>query len=120
MANTLTVTSAGRGRQQFGGAFTEMFLAYGSVTDQDAIADDVSVNLDLTVSGVALGDMVLGVSFSADTGDANANITASAAVTAADTVTLTLTNVDETTDAYDADTLNNSTWRILIGRPSWG
>lgn len=120
MANTFSVTSAGQNRQQLGGAFSEMFLAYGTITDQDAIADDVSVNLDLTIPGVQLGDMVLGISVNKDTGDANANVQLSANVTAANTVTLTITNVDETTDAYDADTMNGGTWRIFIGRPNWG
>jgi len=120
MANTLTVTSAGRGSKQFQGAFKEMFLAYGGVTDQEAIADDVSVDISLTVPGVALGDMVLGISFTKSQADANASIFATAFVSAANTVILKLTNIDETTDAYDADTLNASTWRILIGRPNWG
>ena len=119
MANTFVVTTSGQGRQQFGGAFNQMFLAKGTITDQDAIADDVSVNIDLTVPGVALGDIVLGVSVNKDTGDANANVFLSANVTAANTVTLTITNVDETTDAYDADVMNGGVWRMLIGRPSW-
>ena len=120
MANTLTVTSAGRGKQQFQGAFKEMFFAYGGVTDQDAIADDVSVTVSLTVPGVALGDMVLGISFTASQADADAEVTASAFVSAANTVLLKLTNIDNAAAAYAADTLNGSTWRILIGRPDWG
>ena len=120
MANTLTVTSAGRGSKQFQGAFKEMFLAYGSVSDQDAIADDVSVDISLTVPGVQLGDMVLGISFTKSQADANASVFATGFVSAANTVILKLTNIDATTDAYDADTLNTATWRILIGRPNWG
>ena len=41
MANTMAISSTDRGNKQFQGAFKEMFFATGSVTDQDAIADDV-------------------------------------------------------------------------------
>lgn len=119
MANTFTVTKTEQGSKQFQGAFTDMWAVTGSVADQDAIADDVSVSLTLTVPNVALGDMVLGVSFSKSQADANASITASAFVSAANTVIMKLTNIDETTDAYDADVLTGGTFKVLIGRPSW-
>ena len=119
MANTMAVSKYERGTKQFQGAFSDMWAVTGTVTDQDAIADDVSVELSLTVPGVALGDMVLGISFGASQADANASITASAFVSAANTVILKLTNIDATTDAYDADTLNGGGFKMLIGRPSW-
>lgn len=119
MANTFSVTSTVQNREQFQGLFNEMWQVTGSVADQDAISDDVSVDISLTVPGVALGDMVLGVSFSKALSDANASLTVTAFVSAANTVILKLVNVDGTTDAYDADTLNNGTFKILIGRPNW-
>lgn len=119
MANTLTVDSVRMGALNFRGAFGEAFMVRGTVSDQDQIADDVSVDITLTVPGVVLGDMVLGVSFSVSQLDANAGITANAFVTAADTVTLRLINIDATTDAFDADSLNTGVYRILIARPIW-
>ena len=119
MANTLAVTKTDRGSKQFQGAFKEMFQVTGTVTDQDAIADDVSVDISLTVPGVALGDMVIAISFGKSQADANASIIATAFVSAANTVILKLTNIDATADAYDADTLNDGGFKMLIGRPSW-
>lgn len=120
MADTWTVTSTIDKRQQFGGLFSEMLTAYGGITDQTAVSDGTSFTVDLTCTGVKLGDMVLGMSIDKDTGDANANVTVHATVTAANVISVTVTNIDETTDAFDADTFNGGIWRILIGRPDWG
>lgn len=119
MANTFSVTRTEQGSKQFQGAFTDMWAVTGTVTDQDAIADDVSVTLSLTVPNVALGDMVIGVAFSKSQADANASVVADAFVSAANTVTLKLTNIDDASDAYDADTLTGGSFKMLIGRPSW-
>ena len=119
MANTMTVTAVEQGVKQFRGLFNELWSVTGNVVDQDAIADDVGVSFSLTVPNVALGDMVLGVAFSKSQADANAVVIASAFVSAANTVVVRLTNVDETTDAYDADTLTDGTFKVLIGRPAW-
>ena len=119
MANTFTVTSAPQNREQFQGLFNEMWAVTGSVVDQDAIADDVSVSLTLTVPGVALGDMVVGQCFSKSQADANASISVQCFVSAANTVIMTLTNIDEVADAYDADVLTGGNFKILIGRPNW-
>ena len=119
MANTITVSKTDRGNQQFQGAFKEMFRVTASVSDQDAIADDVSIEVDLTVPGVALGDMVLGYSSSIAPADANASVVIEPYIAAANTVTLKITNIDATADAFDADTLNGAEIKLLIGRPSW-
>ncbi len=119
MANTFAVTRTQQGKEQFQGLFNEMWAVTGFVTDQDAINDDVSVTLTLTVPGVALGDMVLGVCFNKSQSDANASITVDCWISAANTVIMKLVNVDDATDAYDADTLTNGTFKILIGRPNW-
>ncbi len=119
MANTFTVSRVEQGNKQFQGAFKDMWAVTGTVGDQDAIADDVSVELSLTVPGVALGDMVLGVAFTKSQADANASITTDAFVSAADTVKLKLTNIDDAADAYDADVLTGGEFKMLIGRPAW-
>ena len=67
-------------------------------------------SLDITVPGVALGDMVLGIALGVDTVDAGIV----GAVTAANTVTLTLLN--NTAGAVD---LASTTCRFLVGRPGW-
>lgn len=119
MANTFSVTTSVQANEQFQGLFNEMWAVTGTVTDQDAIADDVSVDLSLTVPGVALGDMVLGLCFSKSQADANASISAHAFVSAANTVIMKLVNVDDAADAYDADTLTGGSFKMLIGRPNW-
>ena len=119
MANTMTVSRVERGSKQFQGAFSDLWLVTGTVGDQDAIADDVSVRITLTVPGVALGDMVLGISFGAALIDANSNLTVTGFVSAANTVILVLVNVDDAADAYDADVLTGGGFRLLVGRPSW-
>lgn len=119
MANTMSVSKVDRGTKQFQGAFSDMWQVTGTVTDQDAIADDVSVDISLTVPGVALGDMVLCIAFGKSQADANAAFSVSAFVSAADTVIMRLINIDDSSDAYDADTLNGGGFKMLIGRPSW-
>ena len=119
MANTMAVSRVEQGTQQFQGAFSEMWLVNGTVTDQDAINDDVSVRITLTVPGVALGDMVLGISFGKALLDANSQLIVTGFVSAANTVIMVLANVDEVADAYDADVLNDGGFKMLIGRPSW-
>lgn len=119
MANTMAVSRVEQGTKQFQGAFSEMWLVTGTVTDQDAIADDVSIIISLTVPGVALGDMVLGFSFGKSQADANAQVVTHCFVSTADTVILKITNIDDAADAYDADTLNDGGFKMLIGRPGW-
>ncbi len=119
MANTFTVSRVEQGNKQFQGAFGDMWAVTGTVDDQDAIADDVSVTLTLTVPNVALGDMVIGTCFTKSQSDANASIVVDAFVSAANTVTVKLTNIDDATDAYDADTLTGGQFKMLIGRPAW-
>ena len=99
--------------------FNEMWGVTGTVTDQDAIADDVSIIVTLTVPGVALGDMVLGFAFNKSQADANAHIIAHPFVSAANEVKFILANVDQVGDAYDADTLTGGTFKMLVGRPAW-
>lgn len=119
MANTLGTPVVKRGNNQFQGLFTDMWVVTIPVTDQDAIADDVSVTLTATVGGVALGDLVLFAGFDKAQSDANASVALDCFVSAANTLTVKLTNVDDATDAYDADTLTGGNLKVVIGRPAW-
>lgn len=118
MANTFTVTKVNQGVHQHLG-MKEMFLVRGGITDQDSVADDVSAELTLTVPNVALGDHCISIAFDVSLADANASISVHPYVSAADTVTLKLVNIDATTDAFDADTLNGAEYTLVMGRPSW-
>ena len=117
MANTITVTKTDRGVKQFQGAFKEMWFVSGTVTDQDAVLANAIGEFDITVDGVALGDMVLGVSVNKDLDDGTDQALFTAYVAAADTVTVQLHADDGT--SFAADDLNTSTVKIAIGRPNW-
>ena len=101
-----------RGKQQFAGAFGELWEVYCTGCDfgNAATGSGTFASIDVTVPGVALGDMLLGVSVGVDTVDA----VIYGAVTAANTLTLTLLN--NTAGAVD---LASTTCRFLVGRPSW-
>ena len=95
--------------RQFQGAFSDTWTIkdtfnFGSVADGDEEATGV------TVSGVALGDMVLGVAASVDVQDLNLI----AQVTGTDTVEFQVEN--NTGGAID---LATATYTCFIGRPNW-
>lgn len=95
-----------RGTKQFQGMFQEMWkvtctLDAGSLTDGTGESDTI------TVPGVALGDMVLGVSF----GVSAAGVTVTGYVSAADTVTLRVQN--ESGGTVD---LASTTVRLVVAR----
>lgn len=95
--------------RQFQGAFSDTWTIkdtfnFGSVADGDEEATAV------TVSGVGLGDMVLGVSASVDVAD----LDLTAHVTAANEVTFQVNN--NTGGAVD---LASSEFKALVGRPNW-
>lgn len=105
----VTVTQS---KQQFQGMFNEVWLVKDSACDfgNAATGSGTFASLDITVPGVALGDMVLGIALGVDTVDAGIV----GAVTAANTVTLTLMN--NTAGAVD---LASTTCRFVVGRPNW-
>jgi len=92
----------------------DQFSQLWRVTDTEynpaSIADGDEAARDITVTGVALGDMVIGVSLSLDAADLVVN----ASVTAANTVTVVLAN--NTGGAVDLETLDI---KVLVGRPVW-
>jgi hypothetical protein len=90
--------------------FSQLWRVTDTEYDPAEIADGDEVARDITVTGVALGDLILGVSLSIDAADLVVN----AAVTAANTVTLVLAN--NTGGAVNLGSLNI---KILVGRPVW-
>jgi len=95
--------------RQFQGAFSDTWTIkdtfnFGSIADGN---EEVTA---ITVSGVALGDMVLGVAASVDVAD----LDLTANVTATDEVTFQLNN--NTGGAID---LATAQYTGLVGRPNW-
>lgn len=101
-----------RGAKQFQGAFSEMWFVTEDALNfaNAATGSGTFASVDVTVPGVALGDIVLGVSVGVDTVDA----VVAGAVTAANTVTLTLLN--NTAGAVD---LASTVAKFMVGRPAW-
>lgn len=119
MANTVAVTRVDNGRNQFQGMWSDMWKVVATWSDQDAIADDVSVLVSLTVPGVALGDAVIVKPFMNVSQLSTGRVNIDAWVSAANTVSVILTNVDETTDALAADAFNGKQMRFVVARPAW-
>lgn len=101
-----------RGVKQFQGLFSEYWTVSQTVDfGNAAVGSGTFASVDVTVPGVVLGDMLIGVpSVGVDTIDA----VISGAVTAANTVTLTLLN--NTAGAVD---LASTTCKFMVGRPNW-
>lgn len=117
MANSVTVNSSVQNREQFQGLFNEMWVVRATVTDQDAVAINDTLSISLTVPGVALGDMVIGVSLNVDSFDAGGDgAVIRAEVGSANTVNFIIhADVAE----FAADAITNGVIKILIGRPNW-
>lgn len=86
--------------------FTKVFSASG-VWDAGSVADGDEAVDTIALTGVALGDIVMGVSCSVDVVD----LVITAAVTAADEVTVSLAN--NTGGPLD---LASATFKVLVGR----
>ena len=100
-----------QGTQQFRGAFKEMWLVTETVNfGNAATGSGTFASVDVTVPNVALGDMLFAVSVGVDTIDG----VIYGAVTAANTVTLTLLN-----NSAGAIDLASTTCKFIVGRPSW-
>jgi len=116
MADVITTDTIKQGGRQFQGVFKEMWTIIGTITDQDAILANDTVSFALSVPGVVLGDMCMGVSITNDLSDGTDQIVATAVVTAADVVTI---RVQADVGAYAVDDLNGSTVKVLVGSPNW-
>jgi hypothetical protein len=95
-----------RGTKQFQGMFSEMWKATGTL-NADSLSDGAGSSDTITVPGVALGDIVVGFSFGVDL----AGVTATAYVSAANTVTVRIQN--ESAGTVD---LASTTVRVVVGR----
>lgn len=100
-----------QGSKQLQGAFQELWVVKETVNFANAATGSGTfASVDVTVPGVALGDMVMGVSMGVDTVDG----VVWGAVTAANVVTLTLMN-----NSAGAIDLASTTAKFIVGRPSW-
>lgn len=100
-----------QGKKQFAGVFDELWCVTDTVNFANAATGSGTfASADVTVPGVALGDMVMGISAGVDTVDG----VIGGAVTAANTVTLTLLN-----NSAGAIDLASTTLKFVVGRPSW-
>ena len=101
-----------RGKKQFQGVFEDMWLVKDNACDfgNAATGSGTFASLDITVPGVALGDVVYGIAVGVDTVDA----VIGGAVTAANVVTLTLLN-----NSAGAINLASTTCKFFVGRPGW-
>lgn len=101
-----------RGTKQFQGAFSDMWFVKNTTLDfgNAAVGSGTFASVDITVPGVALGDIVMGIAVGVDTVDA----VIGGAVTAANVVTLTLLN-----NSAGAIDLASTTGRFVVARPSW-
>ena len=100
-----------QGRSQFQGLFSEMW-SYSESVDfgNAATGSGTFASVDVTVPGVALGDIVMGVSIAVDTVDT----VIGGAVTAANTVTLTVLN-----NTAGAVNLASTTLKFVVARPAF-
>ena len=100
-----------QGKQQLQGIFNEMWAVTETVDFANAATGSGTfASVDVTVPNVALGDMLVAVSVGVDTIDG----VIYGAVTAANTVTLTLLN-----NSGGAINLASTTCKFIVGRPSW-
>ena len=101
-----------RGTKQFRGVFNDMWTVTDTAVNfgNAATGSGTFASVDITVPGVALGDIVLGVSLGVDTVDA----VIGGAVTAANTVTLTLLN-----NSAGAIDLASTTAKFVVARPAF-
>lgn len=116
MANAITLNSSVQGREQFTGAFSNMWKVKATITDQDAVAAGDTASFAITVPGVALGDVVLACAIDTDMSDGTDQGIIYGVVTAANTVNV---RVNADVGEYAADDLNNAVVKLLIGRPAW-
>jgi hypothetical protein len=106
MANATAVVSK-RGREQFQGLFTD-FWAVKATINADSLSTGTNDTDTITVPGVGLGDIVLGVSLGVDV----AGMQVTAYVSAANTVTVVFNNIT-------AGTVNlaETSIKLMVGRP---
>lgn len=105
MANATAVVSR-RGNDQFRGMFSDTWVVTATL-DSGNLIDAAGANDNVTVPGVALGDIVLGFSFGVDL----AGMTVTAYINAANTVTIRVQN-----ESGGTINLASTTIRLVIAR----
>ena len=105
MASATSVTSR-RGNDQFRGMFSDTWVVTATL-DAGSLVDGAGETDTVAVPGVALGDIVLGVSFAVS----EAGMSVTAYVSAADTVSIRVQN--ESTATVD---LAACKIRLVVGR----
>ena len=105
MASATAVVSR-RGNDQFRGIFSDTWVVKATL-DAGSVADGVGETDDVTVAGVALGDMVIGASLGVDL----VGLTVTGYLSAANTVKFRIQN--ESGSTVD---LASATLRIVIAR----
>lgn len=103
---TASAVTVRAGNDQFRGLFSSTWLVKATL-DAGSLADGVGETDDVTVPGVALGDMVIGASLGVDL----VGITVTGYVSAANTVKFRIQN--ESGSTVD---LASSTLRIVVAR----
>jgi hypothetical protein len=94
------------GREQFGGVFSKVWAAKGTINFAEVADGDEAVDT-IAVPGVALGDVVIAVSASIDVED----LGLTAAVTAANEVTVQIWN-----NTGGAINLGSAVFKVVVGR----
>ena len=112
MANGITVGTIAQGNKQFQGAFKEMWAVNATAAFDTDVGADAGEEFALTVPGVALGDMVIGIAPGGADPEPN-DFTYTAEVTAANTLNIAVKN------AGAANTPLPTSFKVLVGRPSW-
>ena len=105
---TATSVTVRQSNDQFRGIFNETWVVKATL-NAGSLADGAGETDDITVPGVALGDMVLGASLGVDL----VGLTVTGYVSAANTVKFRIQN--ESTATVD---LASATLKIVIGRPT--
>ncbi|KKK53824.1 hypothetical protein LCGC14_3090900 [marine sediment metagenome] len=116
MANAATVVRTRRGRGQFGGFFSEFFQIQATILQDVAVAITDTFEYNMTLTGVALGDMVIGWSLEADLNDGTDSAIGMVTVSAANQVRFSLL-ADKGEFAAGA-IASGTVFKALIGRPS--
>ena len=111
MANAVTIGTVRRGNKQFQGAFKEMWTVTATAVFDTDVAADAGEEFALTVTGVALGDMVLGIAPGGADPEPD-QFDYSAQVTAANTLNVAV-------HATAANTPLATSFKVLVGRPNW-
>jgi riboflavin synthase alpha subunit len=103
---TATAVTTRRGNDQFRGIFSDTWVVRATL-DAGSLVNGAGETDDVTVAGVALGDMVIGASLGVDL----VGLTVTGYVSAANTVKFRIQNESEATVNLDSATL-----RIVIAR----